>query len=656
MGYASYNLRRAFFGLLLPVCLLATSSVSAQTIDEQRKLYQDAKSALQDGKLTAYRSISQNLTDYPLYPYLLYDYLRPRLSSVREEEIIDFLEQYGDVPTAADIRQAWLKLLVQRGRWQTFLDHYAAQQDVSLQCYQQLARIKTKNTEGLLEDTKSIWLAGKSLPDICNAAFEVLYKSDEMTPELVWQRIRLAMHNNQPRLATWLGQRLDAEDQQWIARWVATWQNPAKLTSKPGYDDVPMAREILADGIKRLAKADLPAAISRWDTLKTSYSFDQEQVPDIERALAIRAVIKKHPRSSEFLGAIDNSKVDEELFHWRLRDALTKRDWPILVKWTDGEPTGENYRLRWLYWRARALEQTGQAEPAREIYRILANERDYYGFMAADRIAAPYNLSHIQVPEDPETWQTLVELGGVKRAHEFYQLGNKYPARREWSHVVKDMTPYQMQVAAAIASNWGWHDRTIITLGQAKAYDDLILRFPIVYEDNLKKYADRRELDVSWVLALTRAESAFMSDAKSSSGALGLMQLMPATAKDTAKAIGLGGFNNNHLLEPDKNITLGTAYLKQMHDRFGNKLMATAAYNAGPNAVAKWLPEGGCLEPDIWVESIPFNETRRYVANIMFYSTVYEWRLNTESTRMSEKMQAGGQDGGACPPVNVSQL
>ena len=200
------------------------------------------------------------------------------------------------------------------------------------------------------------------------------------------------------------------------------------------------------------------------------------------------------------------------------------------------------------------------------------------------------------------------------------------------------MTTYQKQIAAMIAANWGWHDRVIITLGGAKAYDDLVLRFPMAFENEMKIYAVKRNLDLEWMYALTRAESAFMVDAKSPSGALGLMQVMPATGKETAKSIGFKPYSNRYLLEADKNITIGSAYLRQMFDRFGNTVVATAAYNAGPNAVAKWLPKIGCLEPDIWAEQIPYGETRKHVSRIMFFATIYDWRLQNNVKRFNQRM------------------
>ncbi len=147
-----------------------------------------------------------------------------------------------------------------------------------------------------------------------------------------------------------------------------------------------------------------------------------------------------------------------------------------------------------------------------------------------------------------------------------------------------------------------------------------------------------RDLDLGWLFALTRAESAFMPDARSSAGALGLMQVMPATGRETARSINFRGFRNSTLLDPEKNITIGTAYLKRVFDRYPNKVLATAAYNAGPRAVRRWLPDEDCLDPDVWIETIPFVETRKYVSRIMFYATLYDWRLENRLSRINERM------------------
>jgi soluble lytic murein transglycosylase len=625
-----------FLGMIL--FLLITNVKAEQTIEEQRGLYLQAQKALKAGQLTSFKKLTGTLTDYPLYPYLIHDYIRPRLASIDDNDIINFLRLYNDLPVANDLLKRWLTLLAKRGKWETYLENYTPQNDTVLQCYQLQARIKTNNQSYLPEDIRSVWLAGKSQPEECDPAFALLYKSNLMTPDLVWERVRLAMQNSELRLAGYLGNRLDTAGRKWLDRWLYTYRNPARGTRNPNYEDIPVAREILTHGMLRLTAADINTAINRWESLKPAYTFSGEQIINIERSLAIRAVIKKHPRSKELLELIGNNNVDEDIFHWRLRSALENNDWPALVRWTEGTPPHESIKLRWQYWRARALEKTGKTHSADELYSQLATERDYYGFMAADRIMANYNIGHQSLPEDLVTWNKVSDRPGVKRAREHFYIGNKYYARREWNHVLSDMTTYEMQIAAMVVANWGWHDRTILTLGKAQSYDDLLLRFPIVFKDEMSKYSGMRNLDLGWLYALTRAESAFMTDARSPSGALGLMQVMPATGRQTAKAINFRTYRNSYLLEPEKNITIGSAYLKQMFDRFNNVIVATAAYNAGPNAVARWIPDDECIEPDIWVEKIPYIETRKYVARVLFFSTLYDWRLKDEVIRINNRM------------------
>ena len=339
------------------------------------------------------------------------------------------------------------------------------------------------------------------------------------------------------------------------------------------------------------------------------------------------------------LDRIRPSDVDENIFQWRLATALKNRDWPMLLKWTGGEPVDEKLEQRWYYWHARALEETGARDQAEVIYRKLAQERDYYGFAAADRLGESYDMRHRPVPEDSTAIEELRQRPGLVRAHELLQVNLDYYARREWYAAINDMSSYQLQLAAAIAYEWGWYDRTILTLGKAEAYDDLQLRFPMPFNKEIARYASRFKLDRAWVYALIRAESAFMEDARSPSGAMGLMQVMPATGRETAKALGWKSFKTSDLNESEKNIRIGTTYLNKMYQRFdSNIILATAAYNAGPRNVAAWLPEKGCVAPEIWIEQIPITETRKYVGRILYFASIYDWRMKHEIKPVRQRM------------------
>ncbi|HEY7841826.1 MAG TPA: transglycosylase SLT domain-containing protein [Gammaproteobacteria bacterium] len=631
---------------LLLVSLLGAAPAPAATVDgeilvEQRQQFREARSFLASGSLKAYRILEEQLRDYPLYPYLLHDYYRPRLAKLKEEEIGGFLERYGDLPMADDLRRAWLRLLAQRGHWEKYLEYYTPQPDTVLKCYQLLARIRTGRDAFLLEDARTLWLSGESQPPQCDSAFERLGNSDLMTVELVWQRFGLAMERGNTALADVLRRRLPETDGVWAGRWIAMHNNPAKALRDQRYEDSAIARTILLHGMNRLVRQNLDQAIARWDVLRSAFGFSAAERAGIDRALALRAVTTRSGRARELLDAMDNAFVDEEILQSRLRAALGELDWQSLLRWTEGKvPADEATRGQWLYWRGRALEAQGDPR-ATATYALAAKERNYYGFLAADRAALPYALNHNPLPEDLEAWQRISELPAVVRARELYLLGMTPSAWREWNHALRSMTTYQMQIAAMVAASWGWHYCVIRTMGLARAYDDLILRFPVTYEEPLRQYADKRSLDLAWVYALVHAESAFREDARSPAGALGLMQVMPMTGKETASRIGLRAFTPEKLKRADVNVPIGTAYMRQMLDHFrGNMVLATAAYNAGPGNVGRWLPRSDCVEPDVWVERIPITETRKYVQRILYYSSIYDWRLRRDVQPLRQRMAA----------------
>ncbi|MFT5425344.1 MAG: soluble lytic murein transglycosylase [Gammaproteobacteria bacterium] len=633
-----------FLLLFIVIFLQLTFSqqISAATIKEQRQQYLEAQKALKAGEIQTFTALSEKLREYPLYPYLRYNYIRPRLHKINDTDIKNFIDSYPDFISTDSLKTSWLKQLAKQGKWQIFLDNYTPQKDIKLRCQQLQARIKTNNQTYLLEDTRTLWLTGQSLPSECDIAFERLHKSELMTNELVWERIQNAMEISNTGLVNYLSKSLNQNYKAWVKRWLAMHHNPSVETKNPQYPDTAIAREILLYGTKRLAKQNINRSLSNWQTLKDNYNFTPSEINDVNLIIAVLAAKNKHPKATELLDNLNQALDSEEIFHWRLRTALKNKDWQKLYQWTNKEPPElESIKYSWVYWHGRALEEIGNIEKANESYASIADQRDYYGFLAADRIGAEYKMNHYPLPEDLESKNKVSRLPGIRRAHELFILYGNYTATSEWQHALRSMTNYQMQVAASIASQWGWHDRAIFTMGAAHAYDNLELRFPTPYRDSIEEYAIKRNLDIGWIFALMRSESAFIEKVKSPAGALGLMQVMPATGKLTAKMIGMNNFKTNDLLTAKKNIAIGTAYMKEMQDKFkGSHLLATAAYNAGPGRSVKWSPKTGCKEPDIWVEQIPFDETRAYVKRVLFYASIYDWRLGQQISPLKQRMTA----------------
>lgn len=637
-------MKRQYILLLFLYCisiLIFLPKANAETLDIQRKNYLKAQQSLKNKQYTTFNRLANSLKNYPLYPYLRYEYLRKNLWKIKNNEMIEFFANYDDLPVANSLRNSWLKLLAKRKNWRTFINNYSPKNSATplIKCYYLQAKMNSAYDSSLLNDITNVWLSDKSLPKECDVAFTLLQKHNLMNDELIWKRLRLAMQSKELGLAGYLSKKLSSNNKKLAIAWINAHKNPARQIKNPILKNNEKGREILLYGIERLARKNIKSAVYNFNTLKTIYSFSKNDIENLKRKLAIRAAKKKSSLAIGLLDEINNDFVDDEVFHYRLKLALQKQDWLLLRHWTQNQGSiSEKSQLRFSYWQARALEKTKAKQQAINIYKEIAKERDYYGFLAADRLNISYEMNNYPILDDKKERAYIKSLPAIQRSYELYKLKTGYIARREWHHAINKMNTHQINMAAIIAFQWGWHDRVILTMGKAKATDDLIMRFPILFSKLFNKYAKKRKLDSSWVFGLSRAESAFMESVRSPAGALGLMQVMPKTGKMTAKKIGMKNFKTYKLKQAAINIPIGTAYLSQMLNKFNNMVLATASYNAGPHRVSKWLPSE-CMPADIWIEKIPFKETRKYVSRVLFYSVIYDWRLNKKIKPLKERMK-----------------
>lgn len=639
----------------------------AQTDYTQERLtFWEAKKALERGDLRNFHTLTNQLDDYPLTSYLHFDYLRTRLSSVADSEIENFLETYADSPLSNRLRAAWLHTLAQARRWDTYLQiykPYTGEQGVALQCYALQARLHTsgqsKPDPEWLDEAEALWLVGRSQPDECSPVFKVWRAHGRQTAELTWQRIRLAMEGRQLSLADYLSKDLDGAPQQWAKRWVRMHKSPEEMLQNPDYQkDVPEAREIIRYGIKRVARSDAAGAAAEWQRLKPAYTFSAEEIAGTDKELAMAAALEKLPEAAAWLEAVVPSQTDERVRQWRVRVALADQDWQAVLKWIDALEPAEREKDIWRYWRARALEQLAQKDPfkngagqaippaeAEQIYTELAGKnRNYYGYLSADRLGKSYVIKSYPIEFSDEELSALTARPGMVRALELYDIGLITDARREWDYLLGSLSQREMQIAAVLAHRLNWHDRAILTAAKSDHMDDLDLRFPMLFRDQVLSSAQQQDLDPAWVYGVMRQESAFMPDARSSAGALGLMQLMPETGKRTAKMLNAPLRSVSELLDVDRNIQLGSAYLRHVLDgNGGDYVLATASYNAGPARVRQWLPAQP-LPADIWVDNVPFGETRNYIQQVMTYTTIFTQRLGRDVLALRKRMQDIGAE------------
>jgi soluble lytic murein transglycosylase len=626
--------------LLVFALFLTSAHATDDAMKAQRNRFLDARDALSAKRLDEFHHLGESLRDYPLHPYLEFWYLRDRLVPSNSKQIEGFIQRHADQPVGAQLRQAWLYKLADSRNWKSFLALYAGEQPVALQCYRLQAQLSTGDTDQLTEDAIKLWLVGRSQETACDPVFQHLESSGAITNDLRWQRIRLAIRNGNTSLAEYLARRLSAADQKWVSIWRDAHERPATaLDSRTLATDTPRTREIILHAMHRLARSDVNYAHERWAEIRPRYQFDAAEAGEIDKDIALLAGWRRHPDAHAWLSAVPAVVTDAEVREWRVRSAIADGSWPAVLQHIDTMPADEAASGEWRYWRGIALGHMEQQQPARDQLSALAKERDYHGFLAADELHWPYVMNHHPVEFDAEELQAVRMLPGIVRSHELYLAGLLTESRREWTAVIEGMNSHELKLAARLASEWGWHDRAILTVARSSSYDDLELRFPLDHVADVKQYAGEYRLDPGHVYAVIRTESAFNTDARSGAGAMGLMQLMPATGRVTAKKHHIPLSGTQHLYEPERNIRIGSAYLKEVMNRYDNNVvLASAAYNAGPQRVQRWLPEEKTQSATSWVAAIPFDETRKYVQRILAYAAIYDWRLQRPVIPLTDHM------------------
>ena len=628
------------FGLMLVGLLNLLTDANAATLSQQRQQYLQARHALAAGNVSKFESLATTLQTYPLYPYLRYEELRRRIHSAPEKDVRAFLDQFAYIPAARRIRTAWLDALMQRGQHIKFQQYYESHDNVAHDCFNLQARMLASDAPNAVTEVKQFWLVGDSQPEQCDPLFSWLEKRNLLSDELIWQRIDLAMEKGNEQLAKYLASKLSTEQVHWFALWQSVYRNPRSLpTHKELQINHPIARKIVAHGVRRLARKDVLEAVDAWSLAKSNYSYTEAERAKVDASIALTAAIKHHPMAADLMYDLPKDIQDVGVQQWRARAAMRANDWPAVLRSIVLMDPLTKQELEWQYWRARALEEIGVHVKAGPIYARIAKQRDYYGFLAADRLQKPYAMNYQPLQFSDIEMASLLNFPPLIRARELNAVGQIYHARREWNHMVSGLSKRQIPIAAVIAHKWDWYHTAIMTVAKAKQFDDLELRFPQPFDNLVLTNANKFSLRPEYVYGVMRQESAFNSAARSHAGASGLMQLMPATAKQVAQSLRKSAPSRAALLQPKVNVELGSKYLRLMLDEYGNQqVLATAAYNAGPHRVKRWLPANKNMSADIWVDTIPFNETRKYVRRVMAYSTVYEWKMAQKTTRLQTRM------------------
>ncbi|MEO7050493.1 MAG: transglycosylase SLT domain-containing protein [Rhodanobacter sp.] len=630
--------------LVLIFSVLAASSVLAgEPTPAQRATFKQAYAAAQQGD-QSWRQLATGLRDYPLYPYLQAAALEHDIQQADSATVESYLAQYPDWIPAADLRRSFLQELARRQDWNDFQALYQPGLGESLSCFALQAKLAQAGKLDFDQDLAALW-AKPNLPDACGPVMSAAQAQGLLTSARLWTRIDRAAAAGQAGTIASLAIWLPADEQASARQLAMALRDPAGALAKAStWPDTPRDRQAATLALTRLARRQSSSADSAWQQLQTHFSFSPQQRDQVLHALALFHATDFDDGALARLIALPAAVQDDGTREWRARVALARMNWPAVLAAIAAMPPSLQQDGEWQYFRGRALAATGNADQARQQFESLAGQATFFGFLAADQLQQPYAICPLQLDGDAQREQQLLTQPGLQRAFELFAVDLPKLARREWTQALQGADAVTLRIAADLANRRGWYDRAVFTLNSGEALRLYQLRFPLASQDGLVPQAEQAGIPPAWAYAILRAESAWMTDARSGADARGLMQLLPSTAALVAKRNGLNWAGTASLYDPTVNIALGTRYLAQMAQRFnGSTWLASAAYNAGPNRVDQWLTARSALAPELFVATIPYKETREYVARVMAFSVIYDWRLHGAAVPLSLRMGPIGQ-------------
>jgi soluble lytic murein transglycosylase len=604
--------------------------------DARRLRALEAAFAAADAGTLALDQATAQFRGDPLLPWLQATIVRKQVRTADPRVVHPLLRAWGESAPARWLRPAWLSELARREDWNSYAAVDRASDDPALRCASLTAKAAVGDTGDWNAAATSVYLTGKSLPARCDGVLERMAARGVLDAGLRWQRIRLALVDGEPGVVRSVAAGLPADEAAQARAYADYLESPAP-TPPAGWLASERGRLVVASGLARLARKDPDRAQDLLQALPAP-GLDEAARGKVLYEIALWTVASYLPNAAQRLAAVPASAYDDKLREWQVREAIARGDDAGALAAIGRMSPKQREDSHWLYYEARLRERLGQGAQARALFAQAAAKPGFHGWLAADRLQVPYALCPLEPRTDAALRARVDRDPALARALDLFVLDRVEPATREWSDAVKGMDDDARRIAVQRAIGAGWFDRAVFGLGPGDT-QHYSLRFPLHHAESIRRYAAAQSLDPAWVAAQTRSESSFMPKARSGADARGLMQLQPGTGLSTAKRLGVPWTGGDSLYDPDTNLQLGTAYLRQMLERYnGQAYLAIAAYNAGPAPVDRWRAARGQLEPDMFIESIPWKETREYVARVLAFSVVYDWRLNGRAAPLGDRM------------------
>jgi soluble lytic murein transglycosylase len=582
---------------------------------------------------------SRALQAYVIYDYLVAARFRRDLDLKPSEDLdaaIDaFLQAHTGQPVARNLRTDWLTSLANRHRWDWFLPRAGDVTSVSLICDRLQGRLATGDTKGLAAEALARWSLPQKQPSECEPVFGWLRQQGLLTPALAESRTRAALTADNPRLAREFVVDVPTEKAAPLLQWAQLLDaSKTALNTVAANPSVPVEPVAVAAGFDHLARADSTSALALLPKLLSRPDMTPAMQTQLQRIAALGAAYGRDSAAVAAFDQLPDSSVDNDVREWRVRAALWAGDYAKALAWIEEMPATLSSQPRWLYWRARAVAATSGSDAAAPIYEQLAGLRDFYGYLAADHLHRGYVLNAKASLDDRTVQSALAAQPGLIRARALFDCNLDDDAGLEWAVAMNGADSATKLQAAHLAARWGWYAQSITTLAQVGEFDDVRLRYPRPYASAIAEASKLTQLPSDWILAVMRQESLFRDDAVSRAGARGLMQMQPSTAVAVAKRWHLPPPQKDGTFDPPMDVQRGAAHLRDLLDKYGQLGLSLAAYNAGAIPVARWLPPRP-MDADVWIENIPYGETRTYVQRIVEHIVAFAWVRDAEPPRLA---------------------
>ena len=590
---------------------------------DRRMAYRQAAYAARAGRRSDYREGLAELVDYPLRPYLVFYDARRRASGLSTERAQAVRAELAGTPLQDRFFDHWMESQASNGRWKTYLDNYEPTYNIVARCHYLRALIISGRREEAYQQVPGLWLSPRSQPDECDPAFQSWIKAGHLDQETAWTRLLMALGENEVTLARYLLRFFDRANAGAARLTYDAHVRPQIVRSLSRFANNELGRRALAHGIVRYAKRDAERALGVWQRARESYDFEPDQRRFIQSQMMAEAANAGLVPDD---GPIGYSPALLE----RVAQGLIRHgQWPEAILWITALPAEMASQGRWRYWLGRALIDSGEGQTAgRDHLAEIASWRTFYGLLAAQDLGLDPRFLPRPASNDHDAQRELMTVPAVRRMVELFAVGDTANAVREWQYALQTLAEDRHQHLVEMTFAMGWIDQAIAGAWEAELKDLVAVRFPTPYLGLYRRSAFEANLPTGLLLAISRRESAFNPRARSPAGARGIMQLMPATSRLIADRIRDPRPNTDDLYRPETNIRLGAHHLARLMDRYGrNRALVAAAYNAGEGRVERWRENASGLPTPVWIERIPFRETRDYVKNVLFYHYIYRQKV-----------------------------